>query len=150
MHWEVLEHPHIEKGKDWYASVVVITASLGALTIIANNWMLFTIIVLATIAFLLLAARPPELLNVDIRKKGVLVDKSFYPYNTLTHFNIIISNSGEHRIILQAEHFFAPLIIIPIAPEVDPDEVHDLLEEYIPVGELREPFLHMFFEKLGF
>ncbi|MDO8520543.1 MAG: hypothetical protein Q7S52_00315 [bacterium] len=149
MQWETLEHQYKEKTNDWYASVIIIAGALIAIEFFLNNFLLITLTVVGTIAFLLLAVRRPELMHVEVGGRGVRAGNILYPYSSLDGF-AIAEYPHERRLLLESNRHFLPLIVIPIPDEVATDDIHDTLVQYLPEKELHESFPHLLFERLGF
>lgn len=149
MEWKVHEHTYYEKTNDWYAATIVIAAALAALMFYLENYLSIALIVIGTFAFLLLAVRRPEIITVKLTNFGVSAGNVVYPFSTLDAFNVV-EYDGVHKIILESKRLFAPLHIIPIADDIDPEEVRDFLADYLPEKELHEPFAHHLMERLGF
>jgi hypothetical protein len=101
MEWEALEHSYSEKTNDWYASAILISGSLIAVEFLLNNFLLITLTVIATVAFLLMAAKKPDMVHVQIRKNGIRVGEILYPYQMLEGFSVI-EYTPERRLLLQS------------------------------------------------
>ncbi|OGZ08751.1 MAG: hypothetical protein A3D65_04070 [Candidatus Lloydbacteria bacterium RIFCSPHIGHO2_02_FULL_50_13] len=149
MQWETLEHQHREKTNDWYASVIIIAGALIAIEFLLNDFLLITLTVVGTIAFLLLSVRRPEMMHIEIGSRGVRAGNTLYPYSSLDGF-AVAEYPHEHRLLLESNRHFLPLIVIPIPDEVHADDVHDEIAQYLPQKELHESFPHLLFERLGF
>ena len=149
MEWEALEHSYTEKTNDWYASVILISGSLIAVELLLSNFLLITLTLIATFSFLLMAARRPSMMHVQIRKNGVRVGETLYPYQMLDGFSVI-EYTPERRLLLESTRTFVPLIVIHIADEVDVEELHDQLAHYLPEKELHESVPQLLMERLGF
>ncbi|HEY9585063.1 MAG TPA: hypothetical protein VJJ02_00515 [Candidatus Paceibacterota bacterium] len=149
MEWETLEHRYTEKTNDWYASVILIAGSLVAVEFLFNNFLLITLTVIGTFAFLLLAVRRPLLMHVEVRSSGVRAGNVLYPFVSLDGF-AIAEYAGEQRLLLESNRHIMPLIVIPVPDTVRPDELRDVLAQYLPEKELHESFAHLIFERLGF
>lgn len=149
MQWETPEHRHNEKTNDWYASVVLIAGALVAVEFLLNDFLLIALIVIGTFAFLLLAARRPEVIHVEIGKTGVRAGNVLYPYTSLDGF-AIAEYPAERKLLLESNRHIMPLIVIPVPETVNHDELHDTLVQYLPQKELHESLPHLLFERLGF
>jgi len=149
MEWEILEHSHSEKTNDWYASVILIAGALVALEFLFNNFLLITLTIIGTFAFLLLAVRRPELIHVEIRTSGIRAGNTLYPYVSLDGF-AIAEYPGERNLLLESNRHLMPLIVIPVPNKVHSDELRDLLAQYLPEKELHESLPHILFKRLGF
>ncbi len=149
MEWKTLEHSYTEKTNDWYASAILISGSLIAVEFLMHQLLLVTLTFVATIAIILLAARRPEVITIEIRKNGIRSGDVFYPYHNFDGF-AIMEYFGEPRLLLESNRHFLPLIVIHISHEVDLEDLHELMSHYLPEKELHESFFHLLFEKLGF
>lgn len=149
MQWETLEHRYREKTNDWYASVILIAGGLIAIEFLLNDFLLITLTVIGTFAFLLLSVRRPELMHVEIGRSGVRAGNILHPYSSLDGF-AIAEYPNEQKLLLESNRHFLPLIVIPIPDEIDRDEVHAAIAQYLPEKELHESLPHLLFERLGF
>ncbi len=149
MEWDTLEHSYTEKSNDWYASAILIAGALIAVEFLMSNFLLVTLTFIATITFLLTAARKPEIIHVAIQKNGIRVGNTLYPYQSLDGF-AIIDYTPERRLLLESNRAIMPLIAIHLADEIDTEELHEELAQYVPEKELHESLPHMIMERLGF
>ncbi len=149
MEWQTLEHSYTEKTNDWYASAILISGSLIALEFLFNNFLLITLTIIATITFLLMAAKRPSEVSVRVKKNGIQVGDTLFPYQMLDGFSII-EYTPEKRLLLRSSRTFMPLIVVHIADDVDTEELHDLLTRYLPEQELHESIPQLLMERLGF
>lgn len=149
MEWEALEHTYTEKNNDWYASVILIAGALVAVEFILNNFLLIALTIIATSTFLLMAARNPALIKVQIRKNAIRVGDVLYPYQTLDGFSII-DYTPERRLLIESTRVFMPLIVIHIADNIETEDLHEELKKYLPEKELHESLPQLLLERLGF
>ena len=149
MEWEALEHSYTEKTNDWYASAILISGSLIAVEFLLNNFLLITLTLIATTTFLLMAAKRPSMLLVQIRRNGVRVGETLYPYQMLEGFSVI-EYTPEARLLLRSTKTFMPLIVVHVADEIDVEELHDELAHYLPERDLHESLPQILMERVGF
>ncbi len=149
MQWETPEHRFKEKTNDWYASVILIAGALVAIEFLVNNFLLITLTMVGTAAFLLLAARRPELVHVEIGKGGIRIGNILHPYTSLDGF-AVAEYADERRLLLESNRHFLPLIVVPIPDTVNSDDVRGEIAQYLPETELHESLPHLLFERLGF
>ncbi len=150
MEWSTLEHSYTEKTNDWYASVILIAGALIAVEFLMNDFLLIALTFVATATFILLAARRPEMMHVEIGKKGIRAGNVLYPYITLTAFAIREYHTNERRLILETNGRFVRQHVIPIAEDVDLDRLHTVLSEQLEEKDIHESLSHIFLERLGF
>lgn len=148
--WKAHEYVHTEKGSDWYWALGLIAVA-GAVAALMFNNVLFAIFILAaSFALAIMAAKRPEHISFAVTQRGVRIDETLYPYQTLESFGIEeITPNHIPKLILKSKKIFAPDIIIPIE-EVDVDEVHDFLRDFLPEEDHEEPLVHRVMEWLGF
>ena len=149
MEWEALEHSYTEKNNDWYASAILISGSLVAVEFLLNNFLLITLTIIATISFLLMAAKKPNLVHVQIRKNGIRIGETLYPYQMLDGFSII-EYTPERRLLLESRRSFMPLIVVHIADDINIEDLHEEIAHYLPERELHESIPQLLMERVGF
>lgn len=149
MEWETLEHIYYEKSNDWYASVILIAGSLIALEFLMNNFLLITLTFIATVTFILLAARKPELIHVSITPSGIRAGNLLYTYTSLNGY-AIAQYPLETRLLFESNRHIMPLVVVPVPPEVDLESLRQELNQYLPEKALHESLPHLLLERLGF
>lgn len=147
--WQELEYQNKERPQDWYWAIAVITvaSSLGAVIFVNIIFALF--ILLAGGTLILFSLRDPDVITVNIDRRGVAVNDKLYPFNVFDSF-WIEERENPSVIILKSEQVYSPLILIPIAEEIDPDEVREYLVEYLDEEEMLVPFSRKILEFPGF
>ena len=147
--WNILEHFYYEKTNDWYASVILIAGSLIAVEFLINNFLLITLTFIGTVTFLLLAARRPEIIHVEIRTSGIRAGNLLYSYDSLDGY-AIAEHDHETRLLLESNRHIVPLIVIPVPDDMDLEELREELGKYLPEKEIRESLAHLLLERFGF
>lgn len=146
--WNAEEHIHIEKNNDWYWAVGIITITAAALAFIFNNVIFGILIIVGSFALVVHSSKRPRTIHCEINDRGVVVDNILYPFLTLESF-WINAHSRPAKVIIKSHKTFMPFISIYI-DEVDPEEVRDILLNYIAETEHREPLSQKILENLGF
>jgi hypothetical protein len=146
--WSAPTHSYTNKGSDWYWVVGIITFAITAVCIIFGQIITGLFVMVAAIALVLRASQPPQIVRCEINDRGVLFDKTLYPFVTLESF-WIPHDDADPRLLLKSLKTFAPLFVIHIEG-VDPDDVREVLLKYIAETEHREPFLTHLIEAAGF
>lgn len=148
IYWQTEEYEHNEKTVDWFWIIGIIGITLAIIAIIFNSILFSVLIVVMTFSIIVFGNKEPHLLDCEINKKGVRVDKTFYPYTNLEAFNV--SDGPSPKLILKSAKTLMPLITIPIG-QVYPDDIVSSLEDKIKHDEdIREPFSHVLMDYLGF
>lgn len=146
--WAAPEHLYTEKRLDWYWSVGIITLAVAAVAFIFGNVITGIFVIVAAVALVLHASRPPRTLNYEINDRGIVAGDILYPFLTLESF-WIPHDETPSKIILKSRKLLMPYIIIYI-DEVDPEEVRQVMLTYIAETMHREPILKHLLERFGF
>ena len=146
--WQVYEFEHNPKDADWFWAAGIFGVSIAVVAIIFGNILFGLLIIMSTVAIILLGNKEPHLLDCEINKKGVRVNKTLYPFMNLESFNVV--EEPNVKLILKSTKFTMPLVTIPLGT-VHIDDVEKFLSEKLLQEEhLREPFAHVIMEHLGF
>ena len=146
--WNAPQHFYIEKRPDWYWAVGIITLALAAVAFIFGQVITGLFVVVAAVALVLHASRPPRIVYYEVNDRGLLVDDVLYPFLSLESF-WIPHDEFPPKLLIKSRKLLMPLITI-IIDEVDPEEIREVMLRYIAETEHREPFLHHVLERLGF
>jgi len=148
--WQAHEYDHFERTTDWYWAVAIITLALIALSVLLGDYLFAIVIVIGVFTLVLYTYRAPKLVSYEITKKGVRVEKHLYPYVNIESF--WVEDHQVHprpKLILKSSKVVMPFIIIPIEG-IHPDEIHSVLQNFIPEEEHHEPLAQKIMEYLGF
>ena len=146
--WNAPEHLYVEKKSDWYWSVGIITLALTAVAVIFGQVITGLLVVVAAVALVLNASRPPHVVSYEINDRGIVANDVLYPFLTLESF-CIPHDEFPPKLIVKSRKLFMPFIVIYI-DEVDPEKVREVMLTYIAETEHREPILKHLLERLGF
>ena len=146
--WNAPEHFHVEKSPDWYWAVGIVTVALSVVAFILGNPITGIFVLVAALALVLHAAKPPEIIYHEINDRGIMVNKTFYPFLSLESF-WIPHDEMPPKMLVKSRKLLMPFIVIYIE-EIDPEEVREVMLRYIAETEHREHFLHKLLEKFGF
>ncbi len=146
--WSAPEHLYVEKKSDWYWAVGIITLAIAAVAFIFGNVISGIFVVVAAVALVLHASRPPQIVSYQINDRGVVANDVLYPFLTLDSF-WVPHDEFPSKIIIKSRKLFMPFIVIYI-DEVDPEKIREIMLNYIAETEHHEPFLKHVLEYLGF
>ena len=93
------------------------------------------------------AKHAPEL-TIEIGERGIRVDNLLYPYLSLKSF--WVTTNAQPKLMIQSQKTFVPYIILPLAEDVDPLIVREVLLPFIEEQEHVEPLPHRLMDYLGF
>lgn len=147
--WKALEYEHRERSHDWFWAVGIIAVGGAVLAILFNDLLFAVVIVVAAVAIILHAVRHPGELTCEIQDKGILVNTTLYPYRTLESF-WIHEHKETKELVLTSQKLFMPHIQVPLADDINPDAVRDILLDYLPEEEVLPSLSEKVMELVGF
>lgn len=146
--WDAFEHIHIERNNDWYWSVGIITITAAALAFIFNNFFFGIMILVGSFALVVHSAKKPRIIHCEVNDRGIIIENTLYHFLDLESF-WIDAHKRPSKIIIKSHKLFMPYIIVYI-DEVDPEDVRDVLLNYIAETEHHEPISQILLEMIGF
>lgn len=148
--WQAHEYVHVEKTPDWFWALGLIAVAAFVAALLLNNILFAVLILLIALVLGLFAARKPNVVQFSITPRGVRIDNTLYAYQNIESFAIEeLSPDHTPKLIIAPRGIMRPTLVIPII-EVHPDDVHNLLREFLPEAEHSEPLSHRVMEWLGF
>lgn len=147
--WDTPEYILYKKTADWYWSLGIISTALVGIAIWQQNFLFALIALIGGFAVALYAVRIPRIIHITISIKGVEIDDRVYPYETLSSFWIFYRPGGTKELSLLSEKIFMPRIAIPLG-NADPNEIRDLLIEFMPEKVQEESLTDVIARRLGF
>jgi len=147
--WDALERYYTEKTSDWYWAVGIISFTAAALAFMFGQVIFGILIVVSAVALTLHASVEPKAVHVEINDRGLILNKTLYPFLHLESF-WIDPDRYPAKIILKSQKNFMPFINIHIAEDIDPEVVRQVLLTYIAETEHDEPLTIKLMERLGF
>lgn len=147
--WEAHEYEHKERSQDWFWAMGILSVAIAAAVAIFGNVIFAIFILVAVFSLALFVNRPPENIRVVVDERGITRDRILYPYSTLESFWIDVDHSHP-KIFVASEKIFLPLIVIPIGRDVDLEELHEALSQFLREKPLTLPWVEKILEFLGF
>ena len=150
LQWRAHEYVHTEKTTDWYWALGLIAVAGAVGAVLLNNVLFALFILISSFVLAVLASQKPKHIEFAVTQRGVRIDKTLYPYSSLESFAVDqATHTHTPKLILESKKMFAPKLVIPLI-DVDPDEVHGFLSDFLVEDDHIEPFTDRFMEWLGF
>jgi len=146
--WHTEEYNHEKKSADWYWAVGIVAVSAAAASVLMNNVLLAILITIGAFSLMLLASRPPEIIEIKIDESGIIVGKYRYPFSNLESF-WINEHTNPPRLLITSKKTFAPHIII-LVKDVSVEGLRSRLRERVKEEEQHESLIQLIMEHLGF
>ncbi len=148
--WETNEFEFKEKRKDWYWIVGIIAVILIVIAIIFQNYLFAFLIGIGSFLMLTLASKKPLVLPVEVSNHGILIYDEMYEYNSLFQFWITQDKDGNNKLLLLSNRKISPIVALNIDKSIDPMELRSYLLEFIDEQEMKESFMDIIINKIGF
>jgi len=146
--WTTLEYTDKDRGSDWFWAVGIIIVSAAVSSVMLDNLLFAIFIIVAGIALILQVLRKPKTISVKISERGVEMDGTLYLYQSLESF-WIEADREEYKLILKSKKALVPYAVATIE-DVDPDDVHYYLSQFLEEHEMHEPLSQKIMDRLGF
>lgn len=133
--WQAKEYEFQEKSADWYWALGIIAAAAVIAAILFGNALLALVIVAASVAIALQAAKRSKVHRFAITEQGLEIGERLYPYDTMLHFSVL--EYPDHdlppALSIKTRSLLTPHLLIPIV-DVDPDELYEYLSIHLEEG----------------
>ncbi len=146
--FETYEYEQRERTADWYWTVAIFTLAICVISLIYGNVLFAVLVFISAFTLLLVAAREPRLVEVEITPRGIRNHLTIYPYRLIESF-WVEEETHKNTLLLKSTKNFTHLIPIPLG-EADPDIVRDYLSNFLTEEELHESIGQKILERLGF
>jgi hypothetical protein len=146
--WQSPEHNFDRKTPDWYWALGVIAVGSAVLAFYFHNWIFGIFITLAAFVIGILSYRDTRVVTIKISERGITFGEKLHPFKEYRSFWIEEDHVHGPRILLRTFSSFMPLSIIPVAEEIDLNELHQLLIHFLREEYLSETLIHKLFDKM--
>jgi len=148
LYWETEEFDYTHKSNDWYWAVGITTLAIIVASIIFENVLFALFILIASVALVMQSAQKPSLLRITLQQRGVRINSTFYPFNSLEAFWVEHQETGE-VLLIKSKKTLMPYLVLPLG-DMSGDAVENFLGQYLTQEELHEPLAQKIMERLGF
>ena len=149
LRWEAPEFEYKEKSHDWYW-ILGIIAVIGALIAVLLKDSLFAVfIVIGAFVMAIFASKHPDLLRIELNRRGMIIGGTYYPYKSLETFWVEDEIEGKERLFVTPNGTLSLQIVVPIQ-NIDPELVRDFLLDYVEEEEQGESLAERLMEYLHF
>lgn len=149
MEWRAPEHHFEKRTTDWYWMLGIVALAGAVLSFYFGNMLFAIFIVLSAVTLGTLSYRETKEVETRVTPKGIVVGKYLYAFRSQRSFWIEDDHVRGPRILLHPLNSFMPLITIPIAEEVDLDDLREILMQFLDEEFLEESLVHKLLDKVG-
>jgi hypothetical protein len=147
--WQSPEHHFDQRSKDWYWILGIVALGSAILAFYFDNFLFGIFILLAAFTIGFLSYKETRDVSVKVTDKGIVFHRYLYAFRSHHSFWIDDEHLRGARILLRPTNSFLPLTAIPVAEEVDLNELRELLLQFLDEEFLEESFIHRLFDKIG-
>ncbi|HYC34371.1 MAG TPA: hypothetical protein VEC13_01430 [Candidatus Paceibacterota bacterium] len=148
--WIGYEYEHTEKSSDWFWAVAIIALCTAIIAIIYNNVLFGIFIILAGVTMMMLAKRPPRIIEYAVTPKGIMVEKTLYLYKHIHSFWVDTHIKQHPELLIKTKKNLSRLFVIPIKyGAADSHDIRDYLLQVLPEEHMEESLSHRLMVKLG-
>lgn len=153
--WKIIEHRGKERSSDWYWVIGIITVSLAIAVFILGNMLLAIIILLAVGTLLFGRKRVSVDHEYEISNKGLRIDNTLYPWETLASFWVSETTDPHtkeisHILVMTSQKPLVPRFVIPLGNTISPENIRAVLTQTLEEEPQFEPLAHRLIHHLGF
>ncbi len=138
--WTAPEFTKHKKDAGWFITGGVIALALLIFALYGKNFLFALIIILAAFSVFVWSQKEPQRIQFSLTPKGVAIGKTIYSFDNLESFWIFYNPPEIKYLSIISKKLFMPKIAIPIGNE-DPDEIREILIEFLPEKEQHESLI---------
>lgn len=147
--WQAYERESKNHRPDWYWALGIISASMAITAVLFNNLLFAMLIVIGAFVLALEATRPPKLVRFEVGNAGITVEKTVYPFHTLSSFWIDQTDQEKPKLLVTSSKIIMPLIVMPLG-NINPEAIREILKNRLAEIPQSEPLLQKLMERFGF
>jgi hypothetical protein len=136
--WQASEFVHHHKSMMWYVGLSMAVMVMVVLAVWLHYWLEIGVFVIAGVAVMVYARKPPRTLLYELSNEGVHIDGKLYPFSVFRSFSVL-PDEEWHSIDLEPAKRLNPRLVL-LFDTPDLEQIVDHLELHLP-REDREPDL---------
>lgn len=141
--WIVHTHEHKDRSTDWYWTLGLVAVVGAALSMYFSNALLAGIILIAAGSIGTLVARGPRTHWVKVTTRGIVMDGTLYPWESVHSFYVEQFNSeqGQYgRLLVTMKSYLTPQLVLPVEEPSRASALRTYMKKYATEEE-QEPHL---------
>ena len=149
--WDGREYEHNPKTADWYWALGIVAVASSIASVLFGNYLFALLIIIATSAIALHAAKLPPLHHFRLVETGIIVGNDHHPFSTMESFTVLEDIEGKYPPILSIKimSWHSPHLLIPLEG-VDVDMVYAYFLHHVDEREHHHTFPDLVAAWLGF
>jgi len=128
--WEVPSFEKRERGKGWYAAMILVSTFFVAYAIYTANFLFAFLVLLMAILLLITSRQEPNAALVQIGDNGLVVNGKLYLFQDLETFSIIYQPPAVKVLYIETRNILTPRLRIYLDDQ-DPLGIRVHLKQYL-------------------
>ena len=137
LEWSAYEHERRIRGRYWLLYPLAIATATIVYGIVTHSYLFVIFIALSFTMLVYYAKRPVRLLSYAIEKRGIWVENKLLDFQRLKSFWIFNHPMMASELLLETAHPIHPIVYIRLE-NINPDEVKEVLSQYLPEKEHKD------------
>jgi hypothetical protein len=133
--WTNIDRPVAERHPDWFWKLGIIASIVVIIAIAVKNLLFGILVTIAAATVGLRAKRQEREILISLLPQGIRIDKTLYPFNTLSAF-WIEEDLPEPRLMLKSTRSLMPHLVVALPSNISPDAVRRRLQQKLPEEEI--------------
>lgn len=142
-------HEVSEKDSDWYWVLWIIAGSLVIASLIFLQFITAMLVIVVALTVTLLARSEEASQIFTLTADGIKVDSLFYPFDVFRGYDIVVREGKVPLLILSTNAVLNPHLFIHIPETVEPEDMMELLDNFMPQLNEGMPLSHRIVEYIG-
>lgn len=128
--WDFYEYPRYNRGRLWYALMMLGGLGLLIYAVASANFLFAFIIIMFALVLYLTTLSEPARIRCGITGFGIRVGESFYPYKAITRFWFVYEPPEVKNLYLELKNSVQGRLVIDL-DGANPNEVRGVLGRFV-------------------
>lgn len=138
--WEASESVHHEKDALWFVAILSIGGILTLLALfVIRSYTFAALLVVMTVALIVLAKRPPRVLQYQLDGRGITINQKSYEFHEFKAFGVVQDGPFNYISLIPTKRFLPAIDVY--FPQEYGEEIVDTLGEFIPMKTMKPDVL---------
>jgi hypothetical protein len=151
LEWEGREYDHEPKSSDWYWALGIVAVAGSIASLLFGNFLLALLIIIATAAIALHAAKEPPVHTFRLLDTGLMIGEDMHLFERMHSFTVLEDIEGKFPPVLsiKTESWHSPHLVIPLG-DIDADLVYAHFLHHVDEGDHHHTISDLVAAWLGF
>ncbi len=146
--WQAKEHEHLGQDIDWVWTIGIIGVAATTASLIIKNYLFALLIIFITIAVIIKGIKKPKIIDAKLTNIGIVLENELFPYENIKSF-YIKNDPDRSLLVIRTSALLSPVIQVPLE-DIDPDDIREILAEYLPEVLFHKSLADRTIEWIGF